>query len=259
VPDKEAVVHGDQRLSYRELGRRVTSVANGLRNAGLARGERVGIFLDPCIQQVISILSVSKAGGVFVPINTQLFPEQFAHIARDCGISLLITSAAKLSLLSTALRSIPSLRVLVLVASDENTEATLPVLDFEDLENSPTPDTWQDWGISKDLAAILYTSGSTGKPKGVMLSHANVLAGATIVSTYLEISSTDRILAVLPFTFDAGLNQLTTALQRGGTLVLINFVFCAPDCRHAGKRAHHGTGGCSHCVEFAGTTGFNPA
>src|SRR5215470_16263427 len=58
-----------------------------------------------------------------------------------------------------------------------------------------------------------------------MLSHANVLAGATIVSTYLEISSTDRILAVLPFTFDAGLNQLTTALQRGGTLVLINFVF----------------------------------
>src|SRR5215470_16021702 len=225
VPDKEAVVHGDQRLSYRELGRRVTSVANGLRNAGLARGERVGIFLDPCIQQVISILSVSKAGGVFVPVNTQLFPEQFAHIARDCGISLLITSAAKLSLLSTALRSIPSVRVLVLVASDENTEATLPVLDFEDLENSPTPDTWQDWGISKDLAAILYTSGSTGKPKGVMLSHANVLAGATIVSTYLEISSTDRILAVLPFTFDAGLNQLTTALQRGGTLVLINFVF----------------------------------
>ena len=58
--------------------------------------------------------------------------------------------------------------------------------------------------IGKDLAAILYTSGSTGKPKGVMLSHAQVMAGASIVSTYLEITEADRILAVLPFSFDAG-------------------------------------------------------
>ena len=58
-----------------------------------------------------------------------------------------------------------------------------------------------------------------------MLSHANLLAGATIVSEYLEITSSDRILGVLPFSFDAGLNQLTTAFQSGATLVLINFVF----------------------------------
>jgi acyl-CoA ligase (AMP-forming) (exosortase A-associated) len=223
--DKEALVHGDERLTYREVERRVAGLATGLRSAGLARGERVGIFLDPCIQQVVSILGVSKAGGVFVPISTQLFPDQFAHIARDCGISVLITCAAKLSLLSAVLPTIPSLRVLVVLGKDEGMKITLPVLDFAQLENAPVPDTWQDWGISKDLGAILYTSGSTGKPKGVMLSHANVVAGATIVSTYLEISSADRILAVLPFTFDAGLNQLTTAFLRGGTLVLMNFVF----------------------------------
>ena len=71
-------------------------------------------------------------------------------------------------------------------------------------------------GTEKDLAAILYTSGSTGKPKGIMLSHANIIAGASIVSTYLEINAAERILAVLPFSFDAGLNQLTTAFQQGG-------------------------------------------
>ena len=70
--------------------------------------------------------------------------------------------------------------------------------------------------IEKDLAAILYTSGSTGKPKGVMLSHAQVMAGSSIVSTYLEITEADRILAVLPFSFDAGMNQLMTAWQQGG-------------------------------------------
>src|SRR5205823_2034249 len=79
--------------------------------------------------------------------------------------------------------------------------------------------------IGKDLAAILYTSGSTGKPKGVMLSHANVIAGSSIVSTYLEITASERILAVLPFSFDAGLNQLITAFHKGATIVLINFVF----------------------------------
>jgi acyl-CoA synthetase (AMP-forming)/AMP-acid ligase II len=87
------------------------------------------------------------------------------------------------------------------------------------------PATWPERAIGKDLAAILYTSGSTGKPKGVMLSHAQVMAGASIVSTYLEITEADRILAVLPFSFDAGMNQLMTAWQRGSTLILINFVF----------------------------------
>jgi acyl-CoA synthetase (AMP-forming)/AMP-acid ligase II len=58
-----------------------------------------------------------------------------------------------------------------------------------------------------------------------MLSHANIMAGATIVSTYLSITAKDRILACLPFSFDAGMNQLTTAFQQGGTIVLINFTF----------------------------------
>ncbi len=58
-----------------------------------------------------------------------------------------------------------------------------------------------------------------------MLSHAQVMAGSSIVSTYLEITEKDRILAVLPFSFDAGMNQLMTAFQQGATLILIHFVF----------------------------------
>src|SRR5262249_53275326 len=79
--------------------------------------------------------------------------------------------------------------------------------------------------IEKDLAAILYTSGSTGRPKGVMLTHAHVLAGSSIVSAYLQITESERILAVLPFSFDAGLNQLMTAFQQGATLILLQFTF----------------------------------
>jgi acyl-CoA ligase (AMP-forming) (exosortase A-associated) len=224
-PEREALVHGRQRLSYAELSAHVAGLAAGLRQAGLLRGDRVGIYLDASVEQALSIFGVSKAGGVFVPINTQLLPEQFAHIARDCGITTLITSAAKLASLSSVIDAIPSLRFMVVTGDHAKAASNLKTYEFSELANAAAPEAWHDWGISKDLAAILYTSGSTGRPKGVMLSHANVIAGATIVSSYLEIESSDRILAVLPFTFDAGLNQLTTAIQQSATLVLINFVF----------------------------------
>jgi acyl-CoA ligase (AMP-forming) (exosortase A-associated) len=224
-PGKEALVCGDQRLTYADVHARVSALASGLREAGLRRGDRIGIYLDAGIAQVISIFGVPQAGGVFVPINGVLFPDQVAHIARNCGIAILITSSTKLESLLPVLPDIPSLQCLVVVSDDKPIDIPLPVYDFEALTRSGSAPTWQDWGIEKDLAAILYTSGSTGKPKGVMLSHANVMAGATIVSTYLSITERDRILAVLPFSFDAGLNQLMTAFQQGGTIVLINFVF----------------------------------
>lgn len=227
-PGKEALVHGQKRFSYSEVRDRVSSLAAGLRSAGIQRGERVGIYLDAGVGQVLSIFAVSQAGGVFVPINGVLVPEQVAHIARDCSIATLITSSAKLALIIPVLPAIPSLRFLIVdewAQGGEGVQTALPVRDFEKLSQTKTDAGWQDWGIGQDLAAILYTSGSTGRPKGVMLSHTNVMAGATIVSTYLELESSDRILAVLPFSFDAGLNQMMTAFQQGGTLVLINFVF----------------------------------
>ncbi len=230
-PDKEAIVHGRQRFSYRQLAERCNSIAAGLRNAGMQRGDRVGIYLEPSLDQVESIFSISQAGGVYVPINTVLFPEQVAHIARDCGMTALITTPEKLKTLLPVLQDIPSMKFYVVTGQSNgwdpaHTQHNIkPVHRLQQMLALPVTPSWQDWGISKDLAAILYTSGSTGKPKGVMLSHANIVAGSTIVSTYLSITGQDRILAVLPFSFDAGMNQLMTAIQQGGTIVLIKFVF----------------------------------
>ena len=230
-PDKQAMVHGARRLSYRQVADQCWSFASGLRGIGIERGDRVGIYLDPSVDQVLSIFSVSQAGGVYVPINTVLLPDQVAHIARDCGMKALITTAEKMEALAPALRDISCLQHFVLAGKANGhdpaaaTGTAVALHRMEDMLKLPVEAPWQDWGISKDLAAILYTSGSTGKPKGVMLSHANVMAGSTIVSTYLEITERERILAVLPFSFDAGMNQLMTAFQQGATIVLIKFVF----------------------------------
>ena len=110
------------------------------------------------------------------------------------AISLAAVSAAAET---PALKDVTSLKFLVVVEDDAVPAMDMPVYPFEGLYNTPVPARWCDWGVEKDLAAILYTSGSTGKPKGVMLSHAHIMAGATIVSTYLQITENDRILAAL--------------------------------------------------------------
>ena len=225
LPEKEALVHGEQRLPYAEVARRVGGLAYGLREAGIERGDRIGIYLDASVAQALSIFAVSQAGGVYVPVNGLLYPDQVAYIARDCGMKGLITTPEKLGPLAEALKEVPSLEFLVLVGGSGLIDVPLVVHDFEALCGLTLPARWAEPTIEKDLAAILYTSGSTGKPKGVMLSHAQVMAGSSIVSTYLRITDQDRILAVLPFSFDAGMNQLMTAFQQRATLVLINFVF----------------------------------
>jgi len=137
------------------------------------------------VPQVVSIFGVSQAGGVFVPINGQLFPEQVAHIANDCRMKALVTSKAKLASLTEVLKDIPSVEFLVVAGDGESPAVALPAHVFEELCR-PAAEDPPDVGIGKDLAAILYTSGSTGKPKGAMLSHANLMAGSSIVSTYLS-------------------------------------------------------------------------
>ena len=67
---------------------------------------------------------------------------------------------------------------------------------------------------------LIYTSGSTGRPKGVMMTHRNIDAAATSITTYLENTPDDIILNVLPLAFDYGLYQLLMAVKLGATLVL---------------------------------------
>jgi acyl-CoA ligase (AMP-forming) (exosortase A-associated) len=225
-PEKEAVVDKDNRLNFEQAAHRISGIAEGIRHAGMQRGDRIGIYLETSALQALCIFGVSQAGGVFVPINSLLFPEQVMHIARDCQMTALITSRDKLASLACVVKKIPSLQFIAVTdAAEDDMDGGQPVYNVSDFFAVSRTVQWRDRGIGKDLAAILYTSGSTGKPKGVMLSHEQVMAGASIVSDYLGITSMDRIVGVLPLSFDAGLNQLMTAVQQGGTYVPITFSF----------------------------------
>jgi acyl-CoA ligase (AMP-forming) (exosortase A-associated) len=222
-PEKEALVFKNERLTYSDVYSRVMSFGHALQQAGLRRGERVGIYLEPSVEQALSIFGTNAGDGVFVPMNHQIFPEQVLHIMKDCEMTGLVTTENRWQALLEQMDGPAPLKFVLTEAGSAPADGPTAKINLQDAFHSSLQP--QNRCIEKDLAAILYTSGSTGKPKGVMLTHAQIMAGSTIVSDYLGITEKERILAVLPFNFDAGLNQIMTAFQQCASLIMINFVF----------------------------------
>ena len=223
VPDRQALSYQGVGLNYAALGQMVRVAASAWLAQGLGRGERLAVYLEKCEETVAALFGAAAAGGVFVPVNPVLKPEQVAYILADCNVRILVTSRERLNLLAPALAGCPDLRTLIVVGSMEG----LPELNgIQALSWRETmlaaPRQAGHTCIDSDVAAILYTSGSTGKPKGVVLSHRNLVAGALSVSRYLSNVCEDRILCVLPLSFDYGLSQLTTAFASGACAVLLN-------------------------------------
>jgi acyl-CoA ligase (AMP-forming) (exosortase A-associated) len=224
-PEKEALVQGERRLTFRELDQETNRVAAVLRNAGLRRLDRVGVFLEKSVDEVLAMIGTWKAGGVFVPINHLLFAGQVEHIINDCGARAIVTSGRRLGALRNVLAKTKSVEVVLITDEYEGAPLDLPVVRWTRELSAASDEPLEDLCISNDMAAFLYTSGSTGRPKGVVVSHANLRAGSEIVSTYLGITERERILSVLPFSFDYGLNQLLTGLEHAATVILLTFHF----------------------------------
>ena len=225
TPGAEALVHGAARLDYAALAAAVEGAAGAFLAAGVQPRERVAVFLEKRIENVAAMFGASLAGAVFVPVNPQLKAEQVAHILADCNVRVLLTSPERLALLGEALERCPDLRT-VFVTGVHAGHAMLDVRAWDAAQAAPQQTVFAARrAIDADIAAILYTSGSTGKPKGVVLSHRNMVAGAVSVASYLAITPQDRILAVLPLSFDYGLSQLTCAFLAGASAVLLNHLF----------------------------------
>jgi acyl-CoA ligase (AMP-forming) (exosortase A-associated) len=222
-----AIIHKKSIWTYSQLNELVRQEAGALLGLGLQPHERVAIYLPKQIETVTGFLAISQAGGVFVPVNPALKAPQVGHILADCNVRILITSKSRLQIVASVLCECPDLTTVALVdhepAAGEFT-ISQTVIGRQQFLTAATADTVYTGAIDTDMAAILYTSGSTGKPKGVVLSHRNMVTGARSVSEYLAIRDSDKVLAVLPFSFDYGLNQLTTCLLQGACCVLLNYL-----------------------------------
>jgi len=224
-PDSIALTCGKHSIAFHSLTETVNKLSNAINQLSLIPGSRIGIFLNKSIDNIALMLAASMSQMIFVPINSALKKRQVEHIIQDCDISLLITNQARYQQLEQSSDAIRTLNKVVLVDLTSNSDRNTPYLmgwqDFVDVPEKPTTDINND---GSSPACILYTSGSTGKAKGVVLSHQNLILGAQSVTQYLALSEKDSILAVLPLSFDYGLNQVISCFLTGAHCILLDYL-----------------------------------
>jgi amino acid adenylation domain-containing protein len=174
-----------------------------LKRQGVQRGDRVVVFLQNSPEAVISIFGALMAGGVFSVVNPSTKADKLAYILNNCTAKALITEPRLAAVATQAKAEAPAVAAMIMTP-----------FGFSDAKAPRFA------GIDLDVAMIVYTSGSTGFPKGVTMTHANIVAAATSITTYLESSADDIVLSVLPLAFDYGLYQALMCAKVGATLIL---------------------------------------
>ncbi|MEO6595684.1 MAG: AMP-binding protein [Planctomycetota bacterium] len=205
---------GDTVCSGEDLRRRVEAMAAALLRRGFHPGDRLVVLLHRCIEEGVAILAAAAAGGMAVPLHGKLKDDQVAHVLADCEPFGVVTSALRVLALRDPTTTLGKARVFRVG------DPPLPVSaePFAALDSAGTADAAGSELLAPrghTPAALLYTSGSTGLPKGVVQDHHNLALGAALVADYLALAPQDHLLAVLPFSFDYGLNQLLSALHAG--------------------------------------------
>ncbi|MBL1422314.1 MAG: AMP-binding protein [Alphaproteobacteria bacterium] len=215
-PDNTALIDRNMSISYLELFLRAQSYAQSLSEIGLASGARVAVVTSKSIDTVAYIFGCFLHGAVVVPINPKLKRQQVEHILINSDTKILVLGNDNKSFYTNI--SLPGLAFALLAPHSDPAyiEAEITAISTKEcIENSADV---------QELAMLFYTSGSTGMPKAVMCRHSNLIAGAESVAAYLGNTTTERILAILPLSFDAGFSQLTTGFIAGATVVLSDYL-----------------------------------
>jgi long-chain acyl-CoA synthetase len=179
-------------LTYVELRHKAESVARWLRESGMSEGVRCAILAANDPLWVAAYLGVMAAGAVSVPLDTAFNPQQIKKLLLDSGAALIFTDSRHVALAEKAVAQ-TLVRIVMIDGSGEGRYSNLLGMFAagpRDFKPAPIQE--------DDLAVLMYTSGTTADPKGVMLTHGNLLAEADAVFSFIDVSETDSILAVLP-------------------------------------------------------------
>ncbi|MFD4990308.1 amino acid adenylation domain-containing protein, partial [Streptomyces sp. NPDC058374] len=201
TPEAVAVEDPAVSLTYRGLHERADRLAGLLRGRGVRRGDAVGVCLDRSAEQIVALLAVLRAGGVYVPVDPGYPAERIAYVLGDSAPQVLLVREAGRVPAGPA----PAGGVLELdrLAAEE--------APGEVSRAAPAP---------ADAAYMIYTSGSTGRPKGVVVPHAGLLGLAVAHIEALGLEPGSRVLQYVSPSFDVAMADVLMTLTAGATLVL---------------------------------------
>ena len=201
-PDAIAVIHGNRKLTFRELNERANQLADYLVEKGVRKDSPVGICLRRSVELAIALLGVMKAGGACLPLDPDYPSERLAYMLEDSQAPVLLTQPGLLSQLGAAKPQI------VHFTSDWK------ILNGRSAKN---PAQACD---PRSLAYVIYTSGSTGKPRGVMLEHRGLVNHHIIAIDLYGLQPTDRTLQFSSLSFDIAVEEIYPTWIAGGAVVM---------------------------------------
>ncbi|MFG1891262.1 amino acid adenylation domain-containing protein [Micromonospora sp. NPDC049051] len=202
TPDADAVVFGDDVLSYAELDRRANRLAHHLRELGVGPGTLVGVHLHRGADLVVAFLAVLAAGGAYLPLDPDHPARRTAFMLADAGAQVMVTGTALAGRLDTA-----GIRTVLLDAE----HAAIAARPQRPLTDRPSAD---------DLAYVIYTSGSTGTPKGVMISHRGLGNFLAAMRHRPGLPAGATVVGLTTVSFDPSVLELYLPLLVGGRVVV---------------------------------------
>ncbi|MEV7218197.1 amino acid adenylation domain-containing protein [Kitasatospora cineracea] len=196
-PDATAVVHADERLSYRQLADRAAAYATGLQHHGVRPGDRVAVRMHRSADLIALLLGIMAAGAAYVPIDHSTPTARARQVIEDCAPALTVTDRPP---------------------SDEQ----LPGRTLHPTALPPAPPATALPPVPDDAPAYLvYTSGSTGRPKGVVVPHRNVLALVRATALGLGLGPDQVWSWFHSVAFDFSVWEIWGCLTTGGRLVVV--------------------------------------
>lgn len=218
-PERPAIWARDRSLTYRELDERSNQLAHLLRERGLGKGDRVGLYFPKAVESIVAMFGVLKAGGVYVALDPGAPAQRIEYIIQNCAMRALVTTSEKLKLLDP--QQIPSVEFSVLAEETAAPAASnqIPWSALASFACSRAPQPLQPTTL--DLAYIIYTSGSTGRPKGVMLTHQNALTFIEWCADEFRVTAEDRLSNHAPLHFDLSVFDVYNAIEAGACTYMI--------------------------------------
>ena len=203
-PEAPAVVYGEHSLSFKELNEQANQMAHFLRKQGVGPESIVALSFERSVEMIVAVMAVLKAGGAYLPIDSDYPQERIQYMIDDSGVSILLTRK-KLS------GRFPADKVNILSVDDA----------AEEIAAQPKKNP-KNLNAMHNLAYVIYTSGSTGNPKGVLLEHrgvSNMLANTT---RDFDLKPGKKMLQFSSFSFDGATAEIFSSLVSGATLYLVD-------------------------------------
>lgn len=222
--DREALVDVQQgvRWTYREFSDRVTGLARGLLAAGVATGDRVGIWAPNCAEWTLTQYATARVGAILVNINPSYRTHELEYVLNQAGISFLVAASEFRSsnyaqMIEEVRGECPGLREVVLIGTGSwdalvSRAEEVPAERVAQIQSGLHPD---------DPINIQYTSGTTGFPKGATLSHRNILNNGFFVGELCRYTEQDRVCIPVPFYHCFGMVMGNLACTTHGAAMVI--------------------------------------